>query len=156
MSADSAPALVQSPDDLVMYHITDSSPVQPTAKKSYQERFIHSELYKRFPEVNCVIHSHSEAVLPYTMSGVPLKPVFHITGFLGRSIISSPSCELATWRRGKKVVFVSAVSGDFNSLASNHLCNFPLRAFHASRELEIERIDMLTRYYFLRVGKKLQ
>jgi ribulose-5-phosphate 4-epimerase/fuculose-1-phosphate aldolase len=83
MSADSAPALVSSPSDLVHYRVADSSPVEPGAKKGYQERFIHSEIYKRFPEVNSVVHSHSEAVLPYTMSGVPMKPAFHIAGFLG-------------------------------------------------------------------------
>jgi hypothetical protein len=30
-----------------------------------------------------VVHSHSEAVLPYTMNGVPMRPAFHIAGFLG-------------------------------------------------------------------------
>lgn len=57
--------------------------VDPSSKKGYQERFIHSEIYKKFPNINSVVHSHSDAVLPYTMSGVPMKPTFHIAGFLG-------------------------------------------------------------------------
>jgi len=36
--------------------------------------------------VNCVIHSHAEAVLPYVTSGVPLLPVFHMAGFLGTDV----------------------------------------------------------------------
>ena len=88
MSGDKAPALVASPADLIRYWVKDSMPVDPKAKKGYQERFIHSEIYKRFPEINSVVHSHSEAVLPYTMSGVPMKPAFHIAGFLGTYLLS--------------------------------------------------------------------
>jgi ribulose-5-phosphate 4-epimerase/fuculose-1-phosphate aldolase len=83
MSGSVAPALVESPDDLISYHVSDSSPVNPNADKGYLERFIHGELYKRYPGVNCVIHSHSEAVLPYASTQVPLVPVFHMAGFLG-------------------------------------------------------------------------
>jgi len=81
-----APALVSYPSDLVSYRISDCSPVNNNAKKGYQERFIHGEIYKRFPEVNSVIHSHSENVLPFTISSVPMRPAFHIAGFLGRSV----------------------------------------------------------------------
>lgn len=86
MSGDRAPALVSSFADLIEYHVSDSSPVNPKAKKGYQERFIHSEIYKRFPEVNSVIHSHSDAVLPYTVTGVRMQPVFHIASFLGTNV----------------------------------------------------------------------
>jgi ribulose-5-phosphate 4-epimerase/fuculose-1-phosphate aldolase len=86
MSGDRAPALVSSHSDLIKYHVSDSNPVDPQSKKGYQERFIHSEIYKRFPEINSIIHSHSEAVLPYTMNGVAMKPIFHIAGFLGTHV----------------------------------------------------------------------
>jgi ribulose-5-phosphate 4-epimerase/fuculose-1-phosphate aldolase len=85
MSGDKAPALVSSYDDLVEYRVSDSSPVKPNSPKGYQERFIHSEIYQRFPHINSVIHSHSEAVIPFTMNGVAMKPTFHIAGFLGNS-----------------------------------------------------------------------
>jgi ribulose-5-phosphate 4-epimerase/fuculose-1-phosphate aldolase len=86
MSGDRAPALVSSHSDLIKYHVSDSNPVDPQSKKGYQERFIHSEIYKRFPAINSVIHSHSEAVLPYTMNGVAMRPTFHIAGFLGTHV----------------------------------------------------------------------
>ncbi|KAK3314052.1 class II aldolase and Adducin N-terminal domain-containing protein [Apodospora peruviana] len=78
-----APGIVTSSDDLIEYWVRDSLPVSPDAKKGYSERFIHGEMFKRFPDVNCVVHSHAEAVLPYVTSGVPLMPVFHMAGFLG-------------------------------------------------------------------------
>jgi ribulose-5-phosphate 4-epimerase/fuculose-1-phosphate aldolase len=79
-----APALVTSSDDLIEYWVKDSSTVDPNAKKGYSERFIHGEIFRMFPGVNCVVHSHAQAVLPYVTSGVPLLPVFHMAGFLGK------------------------------------------------------------------------
>ena len=79
------PALVSSPADLIHYHVADSEPTGgPDAPKGYSERFIHGELFKRYESVNCVIHSHAEEVLPYVIStGVKLKAVYHMSGFLG-------------------------------------------------------------------------
>jgi ribulose-5-phosphate 4-epimerase/fuculose-1-phosphate aldolase len=86
MSADQAPALVSSADDLVTYLVEDASAVDPNAPRGYIERYIHSEMYKRYPDVNSVIHAHATDVLPYAISGVPMKPVFHMPAFLGLEI----------------------------------------------------------------------
>lgn len=63
------PATVASQRDLVEYYVSDASPVDPTAPRGYLERCIHSEIYKKYPTINSVIHSHSHAVVPYTVSG---------------------------------------------------------------------------------------
>ncbi|KIX09764.1 uncharacterized protein Z518_00845 [Rhinocladiella mackenziei CBS 650.93] len=78
-----APAMVSGPADLIQYRVSDSGPADPNAPKGYSERFIHGELFKRFPAVNCVIHSHAEEVLPYVVTGVKLRAVYHMSGFLG-------------------------------------------------------------------------
>ncbi|TQN66399.1 Decarboxylase tropJ [Colletotrichum shisoi] len=83
MSFNIAPAQVSSPEDLIAYRVEDAEPVQEKALPGFAERRIHSEIYKRHPEVNAVVHSHSEAVVPYTISGVPLRDVSHMCGFLG-------------------------------------------------------------------------
>lgn len=88
-----APALISSTTDLIEYHISDASPVNSTAK-GYSERFIHSEILKQYPSINSVVHSHSEAVLPYTVSGVPLQAAFHMAGFLGLHLQSIASTQL--------------------------------------------------------------
>ena len=41
--------------------------------------------------MNCVIHSHAEDVLPYAISGIPLKAVYHMSGFLGKCGLLGPS-----------------------------------------------------------------
>ncbi len=102
MSGNRAPALVASPDDFVYYYISNASSVDPDAPRGYIERYIHSEIYKRFSNVSCVIHAHAEDVLPYAISGVPLKPVFHLPGFLGKPFdnsLSNPSSQLMSCRR---------------------------------------------------------
>lgn len=81
-----APACVTTSDDLIEYYVKDSSTVDPNAKKGYSERFIHGEMFRMYPQINCVVHSHAEAVLPYVTSGVPLMPVFHMAGFLGQDV----------------------------------------------------------------------
>lgn len=83
LSRSVAPALVSSPSDLVEYRIEDASPVRPDAAEGFKERCIHSEILKKYPGVNSVVHSHSEAVLPYTISGVEMRPCFPLAGFLG-------------------------------------------------------------------------
>ena len=81
-----APALVSSREDLEEYHVSDASPVNPDAPKGYAERFIHSEIYKKYAGVNSVIHSHAEAVLPFSISSTPLRPVFHMGGVMGAQV----------------------------------------------------------------------
>ncbi|EXJ68745.1 uncharacterized protein A1O5_08539 [Cladophialophora psammophila CBS 110553] len=86
MSRNAAPATISSPNDLIEYYVEDSKPVDPNAAAGFLERHIHSECYKRYPGVRSVIHSHSEAVVPYTFSGVPLRACYHMAGFLGLEV----------------------------------------------------------------------
>ncbi|KAK5203090.1 hypothetical protein LTR96_011074 [Exophiala xenobiotica] len=75
MSCSIAPANISSPDDLIGLLVSHGEPVEPTSKAGYAERYIPSECYRRYPGVNSVIHSHSEAVTAYSVNGVPLKPI---------------------------------------------------------------------------------
>lgn len=77
------PALVEGPDDLIEYYVNGSDPVDPNAPRGYSERFIHGEIFKRYPGVNSVVHSHAESVLPYAVTTTPMVPVYHMSGFLG-------------------------------------------------------------------------
>ncbi len=72
-----APALISSAADIVEYRVEDASPVDPNSPAGYVERYIHSEIYKRYPEIKSVIHSHSDAVLPFTITGIFFEPRSH-------------------------------------------------------------------------------
>ncbi|KIW91095.1 uncharacterized protein Z519_07989 [Cladophialophora bantiana CBS 173.52] len=80
-------ALVASPDDIVEYRVEDAEPLDPHAPRGYTERFIHSELYKRFGEVRSVCHSHAREVIPWGLlvgKGSGLKACVNTSGFLGK------------------------------------------------------------------------
>ncbi|KAH8730799.1 class II aldolase and Adducin N-terminal domain-containing protein [Phaeosphaeriaceae sp. PMI808] len=83
-----APALIKSSQDFIAYHVKDSTPVDPNAPQGYSERYIHGEILRAFPKIKCVVHSHSEAVIPFTIGNVDVKPVFHMAGFLGPEPVS--------------------------------------------------------------------
>ena len=81
-----APALVSSPDQLIEFKVADGTPADAGKEIGFSERYIHSEIYKQFAGANCVVHSHSADVLPYTVSTTPLKPIIHTAAFLGNNV----------------------------------------------------------------------
>jgi HCOMODA/2-hydroxy-3-carboxy-muconic semialdehyde decarboxylase len=80
LSRDLAPALVTSED--IMEYDLDSNPVDAKGRALYLERFIHGEIYKARTDVKAVVHNHSPAVIPFSVSGIPLRPVFHSAAFI--------------------------------------------------------------------------
>jgi ribulose-5-phosphate 4-epimerase/fuculose-1-phosphate aldolase len=75
------PALVTSKD--IVELDLNSVPIDPKAPRTNGERFIHGEIYRARPDVQAVVHSHSAAVIPFSISpGHPLRPVLHMAGFL--------------------------------------------------------------------------
>jgi HCOMODA/2-hydroxy-3-carboxy-muconic semialdehyde decarboxylase len=80
LSRDLAPALVTA-DDILEYDL-DSNPIDARGRSQYLERFIHGEIYRARPDVMAVVHNHSPAVIPFSLSKVPLRPVFHMAAFV--------------------------------------------------------------------------
>ncbi|KAK2601150.1 hypothetical protein N8I77_010620 [Diaporthe amygdali] len=83
MSRSMAPGTISSVADLIEYHVQNAEPLDPSAGQGFAERHIHSEVYRRHANVSAVVHSHAESVIPYTIAGVPLRPCYHMAGFLG-------------------------------------------------------------------------
>ena len=81
LSCNRAPGMVKR-QDIVCYDL-DGNAVSETNERPYLERFIHSEIYRARPDVVAVVHSHSPSVIPFAITQNPLKPVFHMSGFLG-------------------------------------------------------------------------
>ncbi len=79
-----APALVTADD--IVEHDEDGNGVDANGRKLYLERSIHAELYRARPDVNAVVHSHSPSVIPFGIGKVALRPVFHMSGFLGLGV----------------------------------------------------------------------
>jgi ribulose-5-phosphate 4-epimerase/fuculose-1-phosphate aldolase len=81
LSCNRAPGLVSAAD--ILTYDMNGELAQPSDKRSYLERFIHSEIYKARPDVVSVVHSHSPSVIPFGATGQRLRPIFHMSGFLG-------------------------------------------------------------------------
>lgn len=84
MSRSVAPALV-TPADIVEYGL-DGEAVEAEAPKGFLERFIHSSIYRLRDDIGSVVHSHSPAVIPFSLVNVPLNAMFHNAAFLGSDI----------------------------------------------------------------------
>ena len=81
LSRSIAPASVTAAD--IMEFDLDGNAVNAKGRRPYLERFIHSEIYRVRPDVQAIVHSHSAAVIPFGVTGTPLRPVSHMGGFLG-------------------------------------------------------------------------
>jgi HCOMODA/2-hydroxy-3-carboxy-muconic semialdehyde decarboxylase len=38
------------------------------------------------PDVQAIVHSHSPSIVPYTVTGAALRPLYHMSGFLGLGV----------------------------------------------------------------------
>ena len=84
MSRSIAPALVTATD--IMEYDLDSNPVDANGRVSFLERFIHGEIYKMRSDVRAVVHTHSAGVIPFSVSQVAMKPLFHTAAFLSPTV----------------------------------------------------------------------
>ncbi len=79
-----APGLVTAAD--ILTFDLDGNALDAQGRAVYLERFIHSEIYKAHPEVKAVVHSHSPSVIPFGATEVPLRPIYHMSSFLGAGV----------------------------------------------------------------------
>ena len=80
MSRSIAPELVTAAD--IMEYDLNSVPVDPKGRATYLERFIHGEIYRARPDVRAIVHNHSPSVIPFGVTGAPLRPLYHMSAFL--------------------------------------------------------------------------
>src|SRR5687767_13593096 len=62
-----APAVVTRED--IMVFDLESNAVDASGARPYLERFIHGEIYRARADVHAVVHSHSPAVIPFSVTG---------------------------------------------------------------------------------------
>jgi HCOMODA/2-hydroxy-3-carboxy-muconic semialdehyde decarboxylase len=84
MSRHLAPALVTR-DDIVTFDL-DSRALDRAGARLYSERFIHGEIYKARPDVRSIVHCHTPQLLPFAATKAELKPLYHISSFLGGGV----------------------------------------------------------------------
>ncbi len=84
LSRSLAPEIVAAGD--IMEYDLDSNPLDTTGRAMYLERFIHGEIYKVRPDVMAIVHHHSPAVIPFAATTAPLRPLYHMSAFVGEGV----------------------------------------------------------------------
>ncbi|HUQ27532.1 MAG TPA: class II aldolase/adducin family protein [Usitatibacter sp.] len=106
MSRNVAPELVTE-DDIVEYDL-ESNPLDANGRPVYTERFIHGEIYKARPDVMAIVHNHSHAVVPFSCTGVALRPMFHMSAFVGMGV---PGWDIRDAKQGSDLLVRDAYLG---------------------------------------------
>lgn len=88
------PSLVEA-DDFLELDVATSQPVDPRGRRVNGERYLHGEIFKARPDVNAIVHSHSYSVIPLTLAGIAMQPVFVQAGFMPLKV---PTFELRSMR----------------------------------------------------------
>jgi HCOMODA/2-hydroxy-3-carboxy-muconic semialdehyde decarboxylase len=94
-----APELVTEAD-LIEYDL-DSKAIDENGRESVLERFIHGEIFKARPEVMAVVHNHSPSVVPFSVTGVPMRALFHMASFVGEGL---PNFEIRDVKPGSDLL----------------------------------------------------
>jgi HCOMODA/2-hydroxy-3-carboxy-muconic semialdehyde decarboxylase len=68
--------------DLMTFDL-DGNAQSGDARRPYLELWIHSEIYRARPDVAAVVHSHSPSVIPFGATRSTLKPLYHMSSFIG-------------------------------------------------------------------------
>jgi HCOMODA/2-hydroxy-3-carboxy-muconic semialdehyde decarboxylase len=85
MSRSLAPELVTTAD-LLEHDLDGNAKDAPPDVKLFLERFIHAGIYRARPEVKAVVHNHAPSLIPFGATGVPLRPLYHMSAFLGSGV----------------------------------------------------------------------
>ena len=87
ISVSRSPELVDETDIVTLG--LDGAPAGPSAgerRPLYIERPIHGAIYAARPDVGCIVHNHSLSVIPFGVTGAPLRPVFHMASGIGETV----------------------------------------------------------------------
>jgi len=115
------PSLVTK-EDILALRVSDSQPIDAQGRKVNGERYIHGEIYKARPDVMAVIHSHSQSVIPLSLTPIPLKPVIVQAGFLP---LESPTFEIRDVR-GKEARGMQVTNEKRGAALAKELGNGPV------------------------------
>jgi ribulose-5-phosphate 4-epimerase/fuculose-1-phosphate aldolase len=94
-----APETVQAED--IMEYDLEANPLEPRGRDSVSERFIHSEIYRARPDVMSVVHNHSPSVIPFSVTGVKMRALFHMASFVGEGL---PVFEIRKVQKGSDLL----------------------------------------------------
>ena len=79
-----APELVTAGD--VLEYGLDGVARDLRGRGEYLERFLHAEIYRARPDVHAIVHCHTPSLIPFSNSTAPLRPMYHMAGFVAQGV----------------------------------------------------------------------
>ena len=79
-----APECIEADD--IMEFALDGTPIEARGRTPYAERSIHGAVYEARPDVHAVVHNHSPGVIPFGVTGAPLRPIMHMCASIGTEV----------------------------------------------------------------------
>jgi len=107
MARNLAPELVNE-EDILEFDL-DSNAIDAKGHAVYQERFIHGEIYKARPDVKAIVHNHSPSVVPFACTGCEMKPIFHMSAFIGLGV---PNWDIRDAQKGTDMLVKTPYLGE--------------------------------------------
>ena len=108
-----APSVVKVED--IMEFDMNGKALNGDTRVAYGERFIHSGILKNRPDINSVIHGHAAPILPFGLTGTTLKPVYHMSAFLGEG---APVFEIRNFAKPNPDTDMFVSNGDLGDALS--------------------------------------
>jgi HCOMODA/2-hydroxy-3-carboxy-muconic semialdehyde decarboxylase len=99
LSRSRAPDCIENDD--IMEFTLEGAAVDARARAPYLERFIHGALYEARPDVMSVVHNHSPSVVPFSVTGVKMRALFHMASFIGDGL---PNFEIRKFKKGSDLL----------------------------------------------------
>ncbi len=121
-----SPELVTK-EDIIEFFL-DGQPVTATSQALYVERAIHGAVYAARPDVMAVCHNHADSLIPFSVTGVPIRPLMHIASVLGASV---PVWDIAA-EFGETDMLVRTVEQGGSLARTLGTCNVALLRGHGS------------------------
>jgi HCOMODA/2-hydroxy-3-carboxy-muconic semialdehyde decarboxylase len=145
-----APEIVQV-EDILEYDL-DSKPLDERGRESVRERYIHGEIYKARSDVIAVVHNHSPSVIPFSVTGVPMRPIYHMAAFIGEGV---PNFEIRDVEKGTDLLVKTPKLGAAlaKTLGKNPAC---LMRGHGSAVVGENIARAVGRSVYLEQSAKLQ
>lgn len=84
MARSRSPELVTI-DDIMEFTLTGEI-IDADRRKPYAERHIHGAILENRSDINAVVHNHSHAIIPFSVTDTPLRPLMHVTGVIGSHV----------------------------------------------------------------------
>ncbi len=84
LSRSRSPEIVDLAD--IMEFTLEGEPVDAQSRRPYAERALHGAIYMARKDVNSVTHHHARAILPFTVTNIPMKPLFHMAAVIGHEV----------------------------------------------------------------------